>query len=116
MVLLARGVEVHNTEYDWDLTKWAPLVQEKELVQWLVKKPSEAEALRARPARRNPNRLTLEGPCWISVGHWGHCGSLTPWLLNDRAAPIEVSSDTSGLSSSVPFLLALFCALLPVLT
>jgi len=48
VVLLARDVEVHNTEYDWDLAKWAPLVQEKELVQWLVKKPSDAEAARAR--------------------------------------------------------------------
>ena len=48
VVLLARDVDVANTEYDWDLTKWAPLVQEKEFVSWLVKKPSEAEALRAR--------------------------------------------------------------------
>ena len=36
-------------QYDWDLSKWAPLVQEKEFVSWLVKKPTEAEALRARP-------------------------------------------------------------------
>lgn len=49
VVLLARDTEVSHAEYDWDLTKWAPLVQEKELVQWLVKKPSDAEALRARP-------------------------------------------------------------------
>lgn len=49
VVLLARDTEVHSSEYDWDLTKWAPLVQEKELVQWLVKRPSDAEALRARP-------------------------------------------------------------------
>uniref|UniRef100_A0A7S0NU20 Upf1 domain-containing protein n=1 Tax=Calcidiscus leptoporus TaxID=127549 RepID=A0A7S0NU20_9EUKA len=48
VVLLARDVEVHNTEYDWDLSKWAPLVQEKEFVQWLVKKPTEVEASRAR--------------------------------------------------------------------
>ena len=48
-MLLARDTEVHSSEYDWDLTKWAPLVQEKELVQWLVKRPSDAEALRARP-------------------------------------------------------------------
>ena len=49
VVLLARDVEVPRDEYDWDLSKWSPLVQEKELVQWLVKKPSDAEALRARP-------------------------------------------------------------------
>jgi regulator of nonsense transcripts 1 len=49
VVLLARDVDVTNTEYDWDLSKWAPLVQEKEFVPWLVKRPSEAEALRARP-------------------------------------------------------------------
>ena len=48
VVLLARDTEVNHTEYDWDLSKWAPLVQEKEFVQWLVKKPSDAEALRAR--------------------------------------------------------------------
>ena len=48
-MLLARDTEVHSSEYDWDLSKWAPLVQEKELVQWLVKRPSDAEALRARP-------------------------------------------------------------------
>ena len=48
VVLLARDTEVTHTEYDWDLSKWAPLVQEKEFVQWLVKKPSDAEALRAR--------------------------------------------------------------------
>uniref|UniRef100_A0A7S2DKE2 Upf1 domain-containing protein n=2 Tax=Haptolina brevifila TaxID=156173 RepID=A0A7S2DKE2_9EUKA len=48
VVLLARDTEVSHTEYDWDLSKWAPLVQEKEFVQWLVKKPSDAEALRAR--------------------------------------------------------------------
>lgn len=48
VVLLARDTEVNHTEYDWDLSKWAPLIQEKEFVQWLVKKPSDAEALRAR--------------------------------------------------------------------
>ena len=48
-MLLARDTEVSHSEYDWDLSKWAPLVQEKEMVQWLVKKPSGAEALRARP-------------------------------------------------------------------
>lgn len=49
VVLLARDTEVSHSEYDWDMSKWAPLVQEKEFVQWLVKKPSDAEALRARP-------------------------------------------------------------------
>lgn len=34
---------------DWDMSKWAPLVHEKQIVPWLVKQPSEAEALRARP-------------------------------------------------------------------
>ena len=48
VVLLARDTEVNHTEYDGDLSKWAPLIQEKEFVQWLVKKPSDAEALRAR--------------------------------------------------------------------
>ena len=38
MVLLARDTEVNRAEYDWDLSKWAPLVQEKEFVPWLVKK------------------------------------------------------------------------------
>ena len=28
MVLLARDTEVSHSEYDWDLSKWAPLVQE----------------------------------------------------------------------------------------
>ena len=49
VVLLARDVDVSQTEYDWDLSRWAPLVQEKQFVQWLVKMPSDAEALRARP-------------------------------------------------------------------
>lgn len=49
VVLLARDVDVNHAQYDWDLSKWAPLVQEKEFVPWLVKKPTEAEALRARP-------------------------------------------------------------------
>ena len=49
VVLLARDVDVNHAQYDWDLSKWAPLVQEKEFVSWLVKKPTEAEALRARP-------------------------------------------------------------------
>lgn len=47
-MLLARDTEVNHAEYDWDLSKWAPLVQEKEFVPWLVKKPSDAEADRAR--------------------------------------------------------------------
>ena len=28
VVLLARDTEVNHNEYDWDLSKWAPLVQE----------------------------------------------------------------------------------------
>jgi hypothetical protein len=36
-------MQVSPAEYDWDLSKWVPLVQEKEIVQWLVKKPSDAE-------------------------------------------------------------------------
>ena len=49
VVLLARDVSIEKTEYDWDLSKWQPLIKEKEFVQWLVKKPSDAEALRSRP-------------------------------------------------------------------
>ena len=49
VVLLQRDIEVPESEYDWDTSKWAPLVQEKEIVSWLVSKPSEAEALRSRP-------------------------------------------------------------------
>ena len=48
VVLLARDADAQASEHDWDLSKWAPLVQEKELVQWLVKKPSETEASHAR--------------------------------------------------------------------
>ena len=48
VVLLARDTDVNHAEYDWDLSKWQPLVQEKQFVQWLVRQPSEAEALRAR--------------------------------------------------------------------
>ena len=48
VVLLARDTDLNHTEYDWDQSKWAPLIQEKEFVHWLVKKPSDAEALRAR--------------------------------------------------------------------
>jgi hypothetical protein len=67
VVLLARDVDISHEEYDWDLTKWAPLVQEKEMISWLVKKPSDAEALRARPltvASLNRRVLFLRTFCW----------------------------------------------------
>jgi regulator of nonsense transcripts 1 len=48
VVLLARDVDVSHADVEWDLSKWQPLVHEKQIVSWLVKQPTEAEASRVR--------------------------------------------------------------------
>ena len=35
-------------EMDWDLSLWQPLIEDRCLLPWLVKTPSEDEQLRAR--------------------------------------------------------------------
>lgn len=42
----------------WDTSQWAPLIDDRSFLTWLVKTPSEAEQARARPiAFRQMNRL-----------------------------------------------------------
>lgn len=42
----------------WDATQWAPLIDDRSFLSWLVKVPTEAEQLRARPVTfRQMNRL-----------------------------------------------------------
>ena len=59
VVLLARDPGLNLAalkDLDLDTAQWQPLVQERMLLPWLVKEPSEAEALRARqltPAQAN---------------------------------------------------------------
>ncbi|GAX77331.1 hypothetical protein CEUSTIGMA_g4777.t1 [Chlamydomonas eustigma] len=51
VVLLARDTPVHHPtikDLNLDLTQWQPIVEEKGLVSWLVKQPTEQELSRAR--------------------------------------------------------------------
>lgn len=49
VVLLCRQPCASRTnDMNWDATQWQPLIQDRQLLSWLVKVPSEQEQLRAR--------------------------------------------------------------------
>ena len=51
VVLLARDTPVHHPtikDLNLDLTQWQPIIEERGMVSWLVKVPSEQELSRAR--------------------------------------------------------------------
>jgi regulator of nonsense transcripts 1 len=51
VVLMCRDPCLHQNqlkETEWDLTKWSPLIEDRQFLQWLVKFPSDQETSRAR--------------------------------------------------------------------
>ena len=89
VVLLSREVQSGLPalkDLDLDLSLWQPIIEERAFVPWLVREPSEQEALRARQitiqqinryrfrSREPKNRAAF---CGLD---WKRCGRVTPVL------------------------------------
>jgi regulator of nonsense transcripts 1 len=53
-----------GTRNDWDTSQWQPLIEDHAFVPWLVKVPTEAEQLRARPV--NTQQINKMEELWKS--------------------------------------------------